>query len=108
MKKTDGPYFGLSADEVTDVSNWEELGTIARYVKDCQPIESLLEFVPCEDIKGKSIFNYLVEALQGSGLDSNMCRSQTSDSAGNILGKRNGNAAQFCLKTKNEKAGYFY
>ena len=39
MKKTDGPYFGLSADEVTDVSNGEELGTIARYVKDCQPIK---------------------------------------------------------------------
>ena len=56
--------FGIFADEVTDVSNWEQLGIIIRYVKDCEPIERLLEFVPCEDIKGKSLCIYLVKALQ--------------------------------------------
>ena len=104
----DGPFFGLSADEVADISNWEALGTIVRYVKDCEPIERLLEFVPCEYVKGKCICNYLVKALQDSSLDPKMYCSQTLDGAGNLSGKTKADAAQFCLKIENEKAVYFH
>ena len=37
--------FGISADEVTDVSNWKQLGIVVRYVRNCQVIEKQLEFV---------------------------------------------------------------
>ena len=77
---------------------------IIHYVKDCEPIERLLEFSPCKNIKAKSIYKYLVKAPQDLGLDYKMCRSQTFDGTGNILGKTQGVAAQFCLKTENEKA----
>ena len=76
-------------------------------MKNCEPIERLLEFVPNEDIKEKYICSYLLKAFQDSGLDPKMCRSQTFDSAGNMSGKRKRAAAQFCLKTENEKAVYF-
>ena len=49
------PVYGLFADEVTDVSNWEELGVIVRYTKDCCPIEKLLEDVRCEDVKERTL-----------------------------------------------------
>ena len=35
--------FGLVADEVTDSANWEQLGTVVRYVRDDRPIKRLLE-----------------------------------------------------------------
>ena len=37
-----------------------------------------------------------------------MCRSETFDGVGNMSRKTIGAAAQFCLKTENEKAVYFY
>ena len=70
--------------------------------------ERLLVFFPCEDIKGKSIRNYLVKTSEDSGLNLMMCRSQTFDGAGNILGKTKRAVARFCLKTKSEKALYFH
>ena len=32
--QVDGSFFSLSADEVLDVSNWEQLCIIVRYVSD--------------------------------------------------------------------------
>ena len=76
-------------------------------MKDYEHTGRLLEFLPCEDIKGKSICDYLVKAIQYSDLYPKMCRSQTFDGAGNMSEKTKGTAAQFCLKTENEKAAYF-
>ena len=45
QNQREGPFFGISADEVTDVLNWEQLGIVVRYVRNCQAIEKLLEFV---------------------------------------------------------------
>ena len=35
----EGPFYSLSADAVTDVSNWEQLGVIVRYTKDFRPVK---------------------------------------------------------------------
>ena len=35
----EGPFYSLSADEVTNVSNWEQLGVTGRYTKDCCLVE---------------------------------------------------------------------
>ena len=69
----EGQFYSLSAHEVTDVSNWEQLEVIVRYTKDCRPVEKLLEYVRCEDIKGTSIANYLITTLKDAGLDVMMC-----------------------------------
>ena len=47
-----GAYYGFQCDEVTDGSNWEQLGLILRYVKDHQPVEHLLEYIPCDCTTG--------------------------------------------------------
>ena len=79
QNQTEGPFFGISADEVTDVSNWEQLGIVVRYVRNCQAIEKLLEFVQCDDIKGASIAEFIINALNNAGLYPQMCRAQTHE-----------------------------
>ena len=68
---------------------------ILRYTKDFRPVEKLLEYVRCEDIKGTSIENHLITTLEDAGLDVMMCRSQTYDGAGNMSRKSKGVAAVF-------------
>ena len=36
-----GPYYGISVGEVTDCSNWEQLGIVMPYVKDSVAVEKL-------------------------------------------------------------------
>ena len=55
------PFFGLSANEVTDASDWEQPGVIARYIEDSRPVKDLLECDSCDDIKGRSMANFLIK-----------------------------------------------
>ena len=75
--KQKGHFFGKSADEVTEVSNWEQLGIVVCYVRNCQAIEKLLEFAQCDDIKGASIAEFIINALNNGGFKPKMCRAQT-------------------------------
>ena len=43
-----GPYYGFQCDEVTDASNWEQLGLVIRHVRNDKPTELLLESLDCE------------------------------------------------------------
>ena len=86
------------------MSNWEQLGVVVCYVRNCQAIEKLLEFVQCDDVKGASIAGFIINALNNAGLDPQMCRAQTCDGAGNIAGKAKGTAAKFCSETGNKNA----
>ena len=103
-----GPYYGLMADEVTDSANWEQLGIVVRYVKDNKPIERLLEYVKCDNIRGETIAELIITSIRKVGLDTDYCRAQTYDGAGNMAGKQKGAARNFQLKTGNEKATYFH
>jgi hypothetical protein len=40
--QTIAPYYGIQCDEVTDSSNWEQLGIVLRYTINNQPVERLL------------------------------------------------------------------
>jgi hypothetical protein len=51
-------------DEVTDISNWEQLGIVIWYVKEHKPVEWLLEIVSCEKIAGKDLCDNLTKSLQ--------------------------------------------
>ena len=98
-KQPEGLFYGLSADEITDALNWEQLGVIVRYTKDCRPVEKLLEYVRCEDIKGMSIATYLITTLKEADLDVMMCRSPRYDGVGNMSQKLKGAAAVFRSET---------
>ena len=62
----------------------------------------------CDDIKGASIAEFVINALNNSGLNPQVCRAQTYDGAGNMAGKEKGAGAKFCSETGNEKAVYFH
>ena len=63
-------FFEISADKVTDEPNWEQLGIVVRYVRNCQTIKKLLE---CDDIKGASIVEFIINSLNNAGLNPQMC-----------------------------------
>ena len=101
-----GSIYGIQADEVTDTSNWEQLGLVIRYIKDFQPVEKLVEFIKCEKVTGSAICTEIVSAVHRLHLDVKKCRAQTYDGAGNMSGHLNGCAANF-LK-ENPNAPYFH
>ena len=90
-----GINYAVLADEVSDVSNWEQLGLVLRYVKDNTPTEKLVEFIPCESITGEAIHHKLKECLHQLSLNPADCRAQGYDGAGNMAGKLKGCAARF-------------
>ena len=60
----EGALYGISADEVADVSHWEQLGILVRYVKDGKPVERFLQCVPCVKETGSAICEELVSTLK--------------------------------------------
>ena len=44
---------GFQCDEVSDASNWEQLGLIIRYVTNDKPTERLLEFLVLKRLLAK-------------------------------------------------------
>jgi len=84
-----GSYYAVIADEVTDISNWEQLGIVLRYVRNNAPVERLLGYVNCAGITGEEIAERIIHFLSQVGLDTDRCRCQTyDDSAGNMAGKQ--------------------
>ena len=59
-------FYAILADEVSDVSGWEQLGVALRYVKNGKPCEKLVKFIACESIRGEDI-------------DTKRCRGQGYD-----------------------------
>ncbi|XP_066274145.1 52 kDa repressor of the inhibitor of the protein kinase-like [Branchiostoma lanceolatum] len=101
-----GSHYGIMADEVTDVSNWEQLGLLVRYTKDGKPVERLLLFAACEHITGRALCDTIVAELTNLNLQPANCRAQCFDGAGNMAGIRNGCAANF--QQTAPRAPYFH
>ena len=57
------------ADEVTDVSIWEQLGVLVRYLKDSEPVERLLFFAKCAKITGAALCDEIIAGLKELGLN---------------------------------------
>ena len=64
------PYFGVLADEVTDCANWIQLGIVIRYDYQQKLVERLYEYVKCDNIRGETIANLIIESLKSNGIDS--------------------------------------
>ena len=51
------------ADEVTDISNKEQLGLVLRYTIGNNIVERLYEYVDCKSITGESVCREIVSIL---------------------------------------------
>ena len=101
--------YRLLVDEVTDSVSWEQLGIIVvRYVKDNRPTERLLEYPKCPNIRGATIADVIIIAVNEVGIDIKKCRAQTYDGASNMAEKQQRAANQLKLKTGNENTTYFH
>ena len=90
-------WYSVIADEVTDVSNKEQLSLSVRYVDvdKLEVREDLLGFFECDSgITGLALAEQITSTLQGFGLDLSNLRGQAYDGAGNMAGSVNGAAAR--------------
>jgi hypothetical protein len=99
-------FYGIQADEVSDVSGWEQLGLSIRYGKDGEAVEKLISFSQCKSVTGVAICNKIVSELQRVGLDPKLCRAQAYDGAGSMSGHLNGCQAKFAQVVP--RAQYFH
>ena len=96
-----GGYFSVSADEVCDVSNKEQLVITVRYVnKDDEICEKFLGFADVSsDTTGERLAEDIKTFLQSKGFDLLKLRSQCYDGAGNMAGKTKGQCYIFFMLT---------
>ncbi|XP_065068785.1 52 kDa repressor of the inhibitor of the protein kinase-like [Rhopilema esculentum] len=96
-------FFSILADEAADISNIEQMPLVIRFVDNQAKIrEEFMGFIPCfGGMKGKDIANTILQAVEGFGLDMNLCRGQGYDGAGNMAGKCSGAAARICQSYPN-------
>ena len=90
-----GPMFSIQADEVTDISNKEQMALLLRYLKDGKPIERLMEYILCESITGVALCEDIQRTLSGLNLDLQNTVSQTYVGATNFSGQIKGCPALF-------------
>ena len=89
-------WFTIIADEVTDVSNKEQLSLVVRYVDhDTLSVRvDLLGFFECDSgITGRALADKITGCLQAYGLDLSNLQGQAYDGADNMAGSANGTAA---------------
>ncbi|XP_069104128.1 52 kDa repressor of the inhibitor of the protein kinase-like [Argopecten irradians] len=87
-----GGFYSLSADEVRDISNHEQLAVTIRFVDNTGEIrEDFLSFINVsEGTTGENLSHELLNLIDQVGLDRNKMRSQCYDGAGNMAGKTKG------------------
>ena len=89
-------WFTVIADEVTDVSNKEQLSLVLRYVDPDTLLirEDLVGFFECDTgITGRQLSDKMIAYLEAYGVDLSNLRGQSYDRAGNMAGSVNGTAA---------------
>ena len=89
-------WYTVIADEVTDISNKEQLSLVLRYVDpDTNQVqEDLISFFECDEgITGRCLAKKITDSLESFGLDLGKLRGQSYDGAGNMAGRVRGTAA---------------
>ena len=89
-------WYTIISDEVTDVSNKEQLSLVLRYVdpNTVHVREDLVSFFECDEgVTGRCLANKIIRSLQTYGLDLGKLRGQSYDGAGNMAGSNRGTAA---------------
>ena len=88
-------YYTLMADEVTDISNREQVAVCMRWVdNDFQPHEDFIGLHKVDSIVASELVAVLKDTLLRMNLNISNCRGQCYDGASNMTGVRNGVSAQ--------------
>ena len=83
-------YYSIVADEVTDVSNKEELSLVLRYMFNDEIKEVFVDFIQVERITGEVLGRTIIEWLSNHNLSLSNMRGQCYDGASNMSGARSG------------------
>ncbi|XP_065683286.1 52 kDa repressor of the inhibitor of the protein kinase-like [Hydra vulgaris] len=99
-------FFSIIADEACDSSTKEQMSLVLRFVdSDFNIREDFIQFIHCsEGVKGKDLFNVLLNCVSNLNLDIKNCRGQGYDGASSVSGYINGLSAQ--VLNINSKALY--
>nr|XP_047129330.1 52 kDa repressor of the inhibitor of the protein kinase-like [Hydra vulgaris] len=99
-------FFSIFADEACDSSTKEQMSLVLRFVdSDFNIREDFIQFIDCsEGVKGKDLFNVLLNCVSNLNLDIKNCRGQGYDGASSVSGYINGLSAQ--VLNLNSKALY--
>lgn len=97
-------YFSISVDSTPDLSHVDQLTFIIRYVKDHEPIERFLKFIPIEEHKSEYLAETVSIFLENNDISIEDCRGQSYDNALNMSGKYSGLQAR--IKEKCEFATF--
>ena len=96
-------FHGIHADEIRDVSNRVQLGIVTRYIKECEPVEKLIELVECPVVTREAVCQKITGCLQGLTLDPAQRRAQIYDGAGNMADVTDDCAANFMKIVPQER-----
>ena len=83
-------YYSISVDSTPDVSHVDQLTFTVRYVKDSDPVERFLQFIPVHSHGAENLADVVIEFLQRNGIPLSDCRGQTYDNASNMAGRYSG------------------
>jgi hypothetical protein len=76
-------FFTILADEITDISRQEQMTLGLRFL-DSETFQIRKEFVGfaiVEDLRGKSLGQFIISQMEKLGLDMKLCRGQGYDGA---------------------------
>jgi len=79
-------YFSKLVDEMTDVSQTEQLNLSAQFIKDTKTHEEFLCFVPVSSTTGKDLASTIPTQLSQLGLNLEHTRGQGYDGASSMSG----------------------
>ena len=65
-----------------------------------KPVERLIEYVKCNNIRDETIANLITELVKSNGTAISCCRFQTYDVAGKMAGKQKRAAQNFQIKPR--------
>ena len=91
-------FFGIIADEYTDISNKELLSMCFRWIKDLRVLEDFVGYYELPDIKRGTIVTAIKDSLIRMQLSLTDLRAQAYDGASNMFGKNTGVSVQIATE----------
>ena len=86
-------FYSLIADELSDISNKEQVSLSFRYVLEGSVKEVFADFIEVERITGKDIAHAIIQSLDKWDIPLQHLRGQCYDGASNMAGARSGCSA---------------
>ena len=102
----DAKFYSIIADEVTDVSNREELSLVVRYLYNKEVKEVFVDFIEVERITGNVLGESILQWLTSHNISPADMRGQCYDGSSNMSGARSG--AKAVVQKAAPKAMYHH